>query len=1055
MKKVFTLLLFLGITVFGQTNFYWNGGGTDNNWTTGANWGGSAPGGGEILHFAGSNRLTPINDLGAVNRHKIFFDNGASSFSVSGSIENTFHDYGGAFPKIENNSSSTQTISFPIKLRYNPIELNPVSGDLILSGNINTDVANYIDVYTPNSKTLTLSGVISGSGGITLKDNGSNGTLVLSGANTYTGVTTINRGTLKFGTNGTIPNSDLVLASSGSFDLNGVSGSVRSLSEAGTLNGGTVQLGSATLTISGGWTDPKFQNSISGTGGNLVKNGTGKLELYGTQSFSGSLSINSGTLATQVNLSASVINLNSGGIFELVNNSSINELNFNGGTLTLNSKTLTLTKLTLQSGTSFDLPNPNISASAVEIKSGATFNVTNNLSLTTLTLNSGSTLSISSGKTLTVTNLVLNDGTNAFPLPTGLTATNITVKNTAIFNINSNFSFGSLTIETGGTANVSSSTLTMSGSLTNNGTLNLNGNKVIFSGGNTVSGTVGFADVDITGSVNFGANSTINGTLDVKAGGYIAAGNAPIYANNSTLKYSSGGTYGRYAEWLSSGGKGLPYNVQITNNTTVNLGANGGTTETRSISGSLTIDAGSALDMSFSGSEMLRTLTVAGNIINYGTLRLGGISGPNAGDLVVRGDFTNNGTFNCNNREVVFQGTSNQTISGTQPITFDYFAMNNSSGITLSRAVTIDDRLRMESGKLTLGTNTLTLNSSAFVSGAALSNSNMVVATGTGKLKKMFSATGSFTYPVGDASNYTPVTLNFTGGTFDGTTYADVNLTASDHPKRNTESANYLKRYWTIGSNVTSPAATITLNYVQTDVEGVEDNFVMGRWTGTTWSNPTFVSKDPTANTITANTSGFSDFTGGDAGSLPVELSSFNVAIRNGLVDLKWETKTEINNYGFEVERKSSTADWSKIGFVEGHGTSNSPKYYSYSDKPVGTGKFSYRLKQIDNDGQFEYSPVVEVLVDNLPNGFVLEQNYPNPFNPETSIRFALKEDTKATLKVFNTMGEEVMTLFDGIAEAGRYYDVKFSGNDLSSGFYIYKLVAGDHVSVKKMLLMK
>ncbi len=188
---------------------------------------------------------------------------------------------------------------------------------------------------------------------------------------------------------------------------------------------------------------------------------------------------------------------------------------------------------------------------------------------------------------------------------------------------------------------------------------------------------------------------------------------------------------------------------------------------------------------------------------------------------------------------------------------------------------------------------------------------------------------------------------------------------------------------------------------------------------------------------------------------LPVELTSFNATIRNGFVDLKWETATEVNNHGFEVERKSVTSDWSKIGFVDGHGTSNSPKFYKYSDKPSGTGKFSYRLKQIDNDGQFEYSPVVEVLVDNLPNGFVLEQNYPNPFNPETSIRFALKEDTKASLKVFNAMGEEVTTLFDGIAEAGRYYDVKFSGNDLSSGFYIYKLVAGEYVSVKKMLLMK
>ena len=89
------------------------------------------------------------------------------------------------------------------------------------------------------------------------------------------------------------------------------------------------------------------------------------------------------------------------------------------------------------------------------------------------------------------------------------------------------------------------------------------------------------------------------------------------------------------------------------------------------------------------------------------------------------------------------------------------------------------------------------------------------------------------------------------------------------------------------------------------------------------------------------------------------------------------------------------------------------------------------------------------------PKTFVLEQNYPNPFNPETSIRFALKEDTKATLKVYNSLGAEIATLFDGTAEAGRYYDVKFGGSELASGFYIYKLVAGEYVSVKKMLLMK
>jgi hypothetical protein len=275
---------------------------------------------------------------------------------------------------------------------------------------------------------------------------------------------------------------------------------------------------------------------------------------------------------------------------------------------------------------------------------------------------------------------------------------------------------------------------------------------------------------------------------------------------------------------------------------------------------------------------------------------------------------------------------------------------------------------------------------------------------------------------------------------------------------------------------------------ITTSAAPATDEFIYVRYTTNNWANSSFVQASGTGTSWTATIPGSGN--GGNSQSwyyvltstvplgslthadadmqtinftnnsglnypLPVELTSFNAAIRNGLVDLKWETATEVNNYGFEVERKTASADWSKIGFVEGHGSTNSPKYYSYSDKPEGTGKIAYRLKQIDNDGQFEYSPEVEVLVDNLPNGFVLEQNYPNPFNPETSIRFALKEDTKATLKVYNSLGAEIATLFDGTAEAGRYYDVKFGGSELASGFYIYKLVAGEYVSVKKMLLMK
>ena len=107
---------------------------------------------------------------------------------------------------------------------------------------------------------------------------------------------------------------------------------------------------------------------------------------------------------------------------------------------------------------------------------------------------------------------------------------------------------------------------------------------------------------------------------------------------------------------------------------------------------------------------------------------------------------------------------------------------------------------------------------------------------------------------------------------------------------------------------------------------------------------------------------------------------------------LNWETATELNNYGFEVERLVLSAErqaWDKIGFVNGNGNSNSPKDYSFVDDKVSAGKYSYRLKQIDNDGQFEYSKTINVDFNGVKK-FELSQNYPNPFNPTTTIRFNL-----------------------------------------------------------------
>ncbi len=191
--------------------------------------------------------------------------------------------------------------------------------------------------------------------------------------------------------------------------------------------------------------------------------------------------------------------------------------------------------------------------------------------------------------------------------------------------------------------------------------------------------------------------------------------------------------------------------------------------------------------------------------------------------------------------------------------------------------------------------------------------------------------------------------------------------------------------------------------------------------------------------------------------ALPVELSSFNGKYENGTIQLKWTTQTEVNNYGFDIERKTSTQNnesWEKIAFVSGNGNSNTPKHYSFNDEDISSGTISYRLKQIDNNGQFKYSTVVSVFTGTIPDKYALEQNYPNPFNPSTNIRYSVPRTGNVKISVFNIIGEEVAILVDEIKKAGSY-TIKFDASEFNSGMYIYRLESGSFTESHKMLLIK
>lgn len=191
---------------------------------------------------------------------------------------------------------------------------------------------------------------------------------------------------------------------------------------------------------------------------------------------------------------------------------------------------------------------------------------------------------------------------------------------------------------------------------------------------------------------------------------------------------------------------------------------------------------------------------------------------------------------------------------------------------------------------------------------------------------------------------------------------------------------------------------------------------------------------------------------------LPVELTFFSASANGNKVALKWATATELNNYGFEIERayypsSGSQGGFEKIAFIKGSGNSSSVHTYAYEDKTESCGKYIYRLKQIDADGTYKYSQEVEVL-NSAPSGFALSQNYPNPFNPSTKINFTLKSSADVQLTVYNAIGEKVALLLNENKEAGNYA-ISFDAKNLSSGIYYYTLRAGTNYAVKKMNLIK
>jgi len=679
---------------------------------------------------------------------------------------------------------------------------------------------------------------------------------------------------------------------------------------------------------------------------------------------------------------------------------------------------------------------PTISSSEtvgrISVTGNTTLTIDNSAGVVTVTLGAGGSVwTVSGGVVFTVT--TSSTGTNAGTFAFAGTSPTATISGT--LTMTGRFAMGSgsptITVPSGGTVNVNRSGTGIGGPILGSTTFTVQSGGIV----NWLGG----------GSALFNA-----GTINLNSGSYYS------HRSNSTPSFS-GRTYANFELNLPgdqiavTGGTAVTINndLVITSGT---MNFNMTATPGHAVKGNISVASGA---------------TLAFNPASPGTVNL--------------------------------NGSSAQTISGSGTLTTNTnstLVIDNSNGVSLSMNATANGVLSLTNGLLTLGSSNLTLGSSATISGSP-SASNMIVATGSGELRKTFTGTGSFTFPVGDntgTAEYSPVTLNFTSGSF-SSAYAGVKLANSKHPN-NTSSTDYINRYWTVSSSgISSFSCDASFVYVAADVEGTESNLYCGSWGGSSWTLLNAVNTG--TKTLSGTVSSFSDFTGGETSALPVQLTSFSATANRLDAVLRWATATEVSNYGFEIERRLASTSlsltstslsptstslsltstplsptstslsltstplslaigsWMRIGFVEGAGTSNAPRDYSFTDKNVPPGRYAYRIKQIDHDGTFEYFGDAEVEIGLAPKKFTLSEGYPNPFNSTTTIEFTLPEDGRAILSVYNMLGQQVATLFDGETFAGRIMQAKFDASRFPSGIYFSRLEFGGKALTRKIVLMR
>ena len=607
------------------------------------------------------------------------------------------------------------------------------------------------------------------------------------------------------------------------------------------------------------------------------------------------------------------------------------------------------------------------------------------------------------------------------------------------------------------------------------------------SGNMTLSGTVNaniIVGLTIDGNVNIGNGTTctikdqpfaVSGTTTVGGG---TSGTLATSSPNGSKIFTGLVTIAANGTWDNSYYSAITFRSGITNNGTF-IGGSGiytFNTNSQALTGTFSIDKVTVTGVTLTNNN---TLTVTGALAGTG-----GLTNLNTGTLNIGGTVTISTLTATDYPNTVNYTGSSQTIKGT---TYNGLTVNQSSGdVTLGGSTTVNYMLTMTKGNIALGGFTLTLGTPLNSYGTLTYNTGYYI-TGSGTFTRYFQASGqtipaSFTgdygrFPMGDGTNDRTVLVDFSwGGIYNTGTISVSHSNAtgatsvtslSDVPLTINKRSNMS---WTIAQSGLDLGTgnTMGIQITAGGIQGVTALADIALTKGSSKAGGTLVTATGSTSIPIMARTGMSltdiantFYIGATANSpLPVELTFFTISATEQSIVLHWSTATETNNYGFEIERKESD-QWRKVGFIEGHGTTNTPQSYSFADNSA-SGKAAYRLKQIDRDGKFEYSKEVDVIATKTPNMFVLSQNYPNPFNPTTMISFGLPSNAMVSLKVYDALGREVSTLLSGELPAGTYSE-QWSGEGFPSGEYFYRLQArqtssgqaGVFTETKRLILLR